>query len=290
MGDVLLDFEGRNAVASSTGQRVALGAWEHSVVVVDLATGLSSKRLETTFDSGGDRLAISDELNSLIAAAYYKYGLASYCCATGRERWRRKDIQKVQQISLSRDGLSAYCGREGASLAVVDLRNGSTTRMVRGARAMRDSRFESVKFLDTRTPQLVDDDLRRRWSLRRTTFAFLDVCFAPGLVLLSEAGGPVRCIDIEGGEEQWRYTPKEGRHVLHLGYHEAARCLLGVEWPYVEGGAKRLIRWSPLDGTVLDSMILGQPADCCFALRGEVIVLSDGRVVSTTPYKKDRLE
>jgi hypothetical protein len=62
-----------------------------------------------------------------------------------------------------------------------------------------------------------------------------------------------------------------------------------VEWPYEQGGAKRLIRWSRNDGAVVDSKILGQPADCCFGLDGEVVVLADGRVVSTAPETTEPL-
>jgi hypothetical protein len=285
----VLDFEGHNVVASSTGRRVLLGAFERSVVVVDLKTGKPSKKLETTFDAGRHRLALSDEVDALIAAAYHLHGLALYCCKTGREQWRRKDVKKVQRISLSRDGLTAYCGREGVSLALVDLRSGETTRTVRGARALYDSKFDPLQFVDAKYPQLLHDDGRRKLPIERTAFAFLDVCFAPGLLLLSEAGGPVRCLEAATGRDLWRYQPRTGRHVLHLGYQDSGRCVLGVEWPYVEGGAKRLIRWSTKDGTMIDSIILGQPADCCFGLDGEVIVLADGRVVSTAPTNKEHL-
>lgn len=118
-------------MSSSTGPRVALGAWEHSVVIVNLATGRASNRLETTFNAGGSRLALSDELDAVLAAAYHTHGLASYCCKTGQEQWRRKDAKKVQRMSLSADGLTAYCGREDAPSAVVDLRSGETTHTMR---------------------------------------------------------------------------------------------------------------------------------------------------------------
>ena len=89
----MIDFAGRVVVASSTGKRVVIGAFEHSAVVVDLSTGNISNKLETTFDFGGRRLALSDEMDAVVAAAFHTYGVASYCCRTGRERWRRKDIQ-----------------------------------------------------------------------------------------------------------------------------------------------------------------------------------------------------
>ena len=278
----MLDFVGRHAVQSSTGRRALLGAWEHSVVVLDLLAGVCSPTFETTFDSGGNRLALSDELDGILAAAYHVHGLAFYCCATGRERWRRRDIKKVQHVALSRDGLAAYCGREGSALAIVDLGSGNTTRTIRGARSLHDSKYDAVQFLDATAPQLLSAAGKRLFRVERTTFAFLDVAFAPGLLLLTESGGPVRCIEIATGNERWRYQPREGRHVLHLGYREAEPSLLGVEWPFAKGGAKRLVRWSPDSGAVVDSVILGGPVDCCFGLSGEVIVSADGDVRATS--------
>jgi outer membrane protein assembly factor BamB len=287
--EALLDFEGRIVVASSTGKRVVLGAWEHSAVVIDLTTRSASSKLETTFDAGGERLALSDEMDALLAAAYHSYGLASYCCRTGREQWRRKDLKKVQRISLSADGVTAYCGREGAPLSAVDLRSGETVHTVRGARGLYESRFDALRFVDTTTPYLSRPDGGQKIPIDRMTFAILDVCFGPGLLVLSESGGPVRCLDTATGRELWRYEPMAERHVLHLGYQASGPYVLGVEWPYVEGGSKRLIRLSPTDGTVVDMMILGQPADCCFGLDGEVVVLSDGRIIFTAPHKRERL-
>lgn len=279
----MLEFEGRHAVTSSTGKRVLLGAFEKSVAIVDLLTGARSKILETTFDFGGDRLALSDSVNGVLAAAYHVHGLALYCGETGREKWRRRDIKKVQHVSLSRDGLTAFCGREGASLVVVDLESGDTKRTIRGARAFYESGFDPVQFLDCVRPQLIDLNGSRIFRVVRTTFGFLDVAFAPEALVLSESGGPVRCIETTSGREQWRFQPKPGRHVLHLGYRAAERSILGVEWPFEKGGAKRLIRWAVDNGQVIDSLILGEPSDCCFGLAGEVIVLADGKILATTP-------
>src|SRR5262245_26751931 len=152
---VVLEFEGHHAVASSTGRRALLGAFKHSVVIRNLQTGTCSNILETTFDAGGDRLALSDELDGVLAAAYHVHGLAFYDSETRRERWRRKDIKKVQRITLSRDGLTAFCGREGP-LAAIDLRNGETKYAIRGARAVYQSGYDPVQFLDASRPRLLD--------------------------------------------------------------------------------------------------------------------------------------
>lgn len=279
--DALIDFAGRVVVASSTGKRVVIGAFEHSAVVVDLSTGNVSNKIETTFDFGGRRLALSDEMDAVVAAAFHTYGVASYCCRTGRERWRRKDIQAVQRVSLSADGVTVYCGREGAALSAVGLRSGETLQTIEGAHAIHESRFESVRFVDATQPHLLRPNGGHQVSIDRTTFAFLDVTFGPGFLVLSESGGPVRCLDTATGKEMWRYQPMVDCHVLSLGFQVSGPYVLGVEWPYVHGGSKRLVRWSPTDGAVVDAMTLGEPADTCFGLDGEVIVLPEGQILPT---------
>lgn len=278
----MLGFDVRHVVTSSCGNRVLFGAFEQSVIVRDLVRGTESARFETTFDFGGQRLALSDELDSVLAAAYHVHGLALYSCATGREVWRRRDVKKVQRVTLSRDGRTAYCGREGSSLAVVDLHTGETTRTVRGARALHDSKYDTVQFVDGTKPQLVNGTGERMFFVERTTFAFLDVTFAPGLLGLSESGGPVRCVDIRVGLVRWCYQPPVGCHVLCLGYCEAEPSFLGVEWSFEKGGAKRLLRWSLDDGVVIDSLNLGEPIDCCFAMAGKVIVTAEGEELDST--------
>jgi hypothetical protein len=280
----VLEFEGHIAVASSTGRRALLGAFKHSVVICNLETGACSNRLETTFDAGGHRLALSDELDGVLAGAYDVHGLAFYCCETRRERWRRKDIKKIQRLTLSRDGLTAFCGREGSLLVVIDLCNGETKHTIRGAHALYQSSFDAVQFLDASRPQLLDGAGERMFFVARETFAFLDVSFAPGVLVTSEAAGPVRCIETSTGKERWRYQPKPGRHVLHIGYRKSDFSLLGVEWPFEKGGGKKLIHWSLTSGEPADSRILGHPVDCCFGLDGEVIVFADGQVLATANW------
>ncbi len=277
----MLGFEARHVVSSSTSRRVLFGAFEHSVVIRDLVHGTQSETIHTTFDFGGRRLALSDELDGILAAAYDRYGLALYTGNTGHEVWRRKDIRKVQDISLSPDGLTAYCGMEAAPLAVIDLRTGDTKRRVRGVRFLCASPYAPVQFADSSRPFVADARGNHLFYVDRVTFAVLDVVFAPDLLVLSESGGPVRCIVLATGHEKWRYDPPKGSHVLRVGYHEERSCVLGVEWPYAEGGPKRLLQFSPEHGAIVGALDVCELTDCCFALAGRVLVTTEGEVIDT---------
>ena len=278
----MVEFNATDVVASSAGHRVLLMESEGRVWVRSLAERSVSTPLETTFGKGGRRVALSDELDAVLAGAYYDHGLALYSCRTGREIWRRKDIKKIQDVQLARDGITAYCGRDGASLLVLDLRTGETTSAVPAASAMYQSKFDPVHFLDGAVPQLVDNR-DERVMVPRTTFAFLDVVFAPGRVCTSESGGPVRCFDVRSGQELWRYQPAPEHHVLRLGYHESTSCVLGIERQYVSSDrSKQLVRLSLQDGSLVDSLDIGSTWSACFALAGDVLVTTNGTVCSTT--------
>ena len=267
-------------VPSSMGSRVLLGAFERAVIIQDLATGDRSAPFDTTFDFGGERLALSDEINGIVAGAYYAHGLAFYCGNTGKELWRRKDIKKVQHVTLSRDGKTAYCGREGSALAAIDLITGESIRSIRGVRSLHESKYDSVKFLDGSSPQVLSDSGKRRFKVESSTY--IDVAFSPGLVFLSECAGALRCMDISTGKERWHYRPESGSHVLKVSFCSADQTLLGVEWPYEIGGDSRLIRWSLESGTILDSTQIATAREFCFGLDGHVLASTTGRIMATT--------
>lgn len=265
-------------VPSSTGARVLFAGLEHHVCIGHLADNSLTPPIETTFDTGGHRLALSDEMNGILAGAYNTHGAAFYSCATGKELWRRKDVTRVQIVSLSRDGRLAYCGREGASLSVVDLVAGEIAHSIRGARSLLESPYENATLVDGAQLHLI---ARQKHLVERTTFATLCAAFAPGCVALSDADGPVRCLDTASGNERWRYCPPQGSHVLRLGYREQDAALVGVEWPFRNGGTKRLLQLALTDGGLLGANDIGEPVDVCFAHSSQVVVTTAGHVIDT---------
>jgi hypothetical protein len=274
-------FAIRNIVASTSGRRVLLGAFENDVVLHDLSSGRTSEAFKTTFDAGGNRLALSDELDIAIAGAYYRHGVAAYSGRTHELLWRRADVKKVQTITLSRDGETAYCGLEAGPLAVLDVRTGEMLRTIRGARSAHESAFDDASLLETRPLQVVDRSGKRICTITLGSFATLSAAFAPNVVCISEAAGPVRCIRLRDGLEVWRYRPPNGAHVLTLAYDARRECISGVEWPFEKGGAKRLKSWRCSDGEAVSEHVIGEPSEECFALSGGVLVLADGRVLDT---------
>lgn len=95
--------------------------------------------LEVKYDFGGERLAVSDLNDRLVAAAYNVHGVAAYT-RDGDEVWRRNDLKRVQKIRLSACGDFDYCAIAGRSLAVLRVDSGESGSPPRSvARSLRRS-------------------------------------------------------------------------------------------------------------------------------------------------------
>ena len=110
------------------------------------------------------------------------------------------------------------------------------------------------------------------------TFAILDATFSPDALCLSEAAGPVRCLDLGTAKERWRYIPPSGNHVLGLSY-QADQSFYGVQWAYEHGGPVMLLQFSQSTGVVRDVCTLNSFPDAFGFGCGNVLV-SSGDVVS----------
>src|SRR5262245_36008461 len=225
----------RHVVPSSSTSRVVLGAFEHRVEIWDVIARRLVGTFATISDFGGSRIALSDELDLLVAGAYQRHGLVAYCPKRGVVLWARKELKKVQSLSFSTDGTRLYCGREGFPCEVIDAKSGDTVTQLRGTRTVVESPWEPIRLHDRRKPAVEDLQGKKLFSLPRLSFAFLDVAFAPGRLLVTESGGPVRCFSTQSGAELWRFLPNTGAHVLHLAYRSHDDSVVGVEWPYEHG-------------------------------------------------------
>jgi hypothetical protein len=273
----------RHVVPSSTGNRVILAAFEHDVEVWDLGTRRMVGAFATGFDFGGRRLALSDTADLLLAGAYYRAGLTAHATDTGEIRWVRRELRKVQVMSVSADGERLYCGREGFPCEVLSIATGVTLERIRGTKGVLESPWEAVSLFDQLRPFVRDAAGQKRFHIARETFAMLDAVFAPGRLVISESAGPVRCLSSSDGSELWRYRPHEGQHVLSLAYRPDDDAVIGVEWPYVHGGSFTMLSWHGMTGACTARIDLGPDVSHAhgFCQRGTSIVTPTRRVLST---------
>jgi hypothetical protein len=243
----------------------------------------------TIMDAGGTRLAVAPDGRNCIAAAYHVEGIAGYTACDGKEAWRRKDLKKTQTVRVSLDGRRVYACFDNRSCQVLNRETGKTIKTWPGVRHVWESPYQPAMLLEKRTLVLQSPDEKKIASIPAETFAVLCVAFGPGLVCVSESGGPLRCLDVQTGEERWRFQEK-GQHFLELAFAEHVQAFVGVCWPYERGGSFRLLRFEPRSGAPSDVTELGKAGEFVFCLRGTRLLCSDGSVLdSATGQNKAKL-
>jgi len=235
--------------------------------------------LECELDFGGKRLAMTEDSRACFVAAYHRHGISSYSLEDGAKLWQRRDLKKAHSLYTATDDHRVYCAIEDRPLHVLDRSTGETLEQIRGVTDVYESSYERVLLLGS----------RRKYRLRTSTkehkidpksFAILGAEFAPGLCVISEAGGPLRCFCTESGKELWGYS-KEGEHCLNLAYCETENVFFGILWSYKKAGAFHLTRIDPVTGRI-QQIAEFTTVICAFLLSGKFVVSAKGEMRDTS--------
>ena len=284
MGEEIRMKRVRHIATSWSGARAVVGAFERRVAVWDVVARRKISEFDSVLDFGGRRLAITSDGERVIAGAYLRYGVACYNASSGKLLWQRKDRKKVQNISLAADDELVYCGFEGSAGHALDTITGETVERMRGVDDVHASSFEPLLFKDmkSRSAELLLDGQSRLGKIERATFAFLGCAFAPGLVVTSESGGPLRCFRTGDVVEMWRLHAPHGSHALELGFDEAAGLFEAIMWPFISGGQHSLCRIDPATGDLKATLVLPDSPVYGFCCKGSRLLTWDGSVLNTS--------
>jgi hypothetical protein len=116
-------------------------------------------------------------------------------------------------------------------------------------------------------------------KLPMLSFAMLDAGFGTDSVCVTESTGPVRCFDLTSGSEVWHYTPRKGKHVLRVCYSCGARAFFGVEWSFLRGGPREVVKLDCETGERSEVTQLGDSVAEVFCHEGNELLTSDGRLI-----------
>jgi len=271
----------RQLTAARNAPRLAAAFVEHTVQIWDLDKCQRLSEFESVFEFGGDRVTLSSDGNICVAAGWTKGrrgGVAAYDALTGSPLWHRTDIRQTQFVRFSSAGDTVGCGAETGRFQLLDAHTGATVNTLTGVKKTFDSPFSNLLLLETRSRGFRIKG-SRDLSIPSETFALLDVAFGPDVLCLSEAGGPVRCLDCHSGVEQWRYRPPSNTHVLRLGYRPADSCFYGVQWEYERGTSRTLFRFRHGSERYEEICHL-QSWDEDFFSDADALITSDGNVIS----------
>lgn len=282
-----------NLAAAVYPSIIAAGYSSGKIKVWDTQSGESISQFHSTLESGGGRLLLNSDGTKCITASYSRKGLACYSIPAGKILWHRKDITKVQEMTLSRDSNKFYCSFDNEPCLMMDVNRGETIQAIYGAREVNESHFDEISLIEDRQLDItVKGEIVS--VLERETFAILAVSFSPESICISESGGSTRCFDTTS-KELWRYVPPDGSHILFLGYSQRHKDFFGVEWSYKKGGAKKLLRLKKETGNSELIRTIGKPAMAVFCYGenylltslGELIEVETGETKNKLPFNNE---
>ena len=257
---------------------------DRSVQVWDWNSGRRLAAFDTVCESGGRRFALSGDGNICVAASWKKGkcdGVASYACLRGEKRWHRLDIRRVQGLRFSATSETIWCWIENHPVQRLDANSGETLETLRGVQDVFESAYSEHR-LEVCAPGFV---IRGSKSFRipRLSHFLLDAAFSRNGVCLTEAGGPVRCIDCSSGDRRWLFQPASGAHVVAVSYRPTDRSFYAVRRD-AHGGPTVLMRLDEESGDsaevcFLDSAVTSFAADAIITGAGDVISLAAGALL-----------
>ncbi len=279
----------REVAASYAGRIIAAAEFKKTVHIWDLKLERQICCFESIFESGGKRLAISEDGKLCVAGAYDKHGIAMYDALNGDTIWQRKDLNKVQGLYFSscyQDCILACFDNKPCH--VLEAKTGETMTTIKGLRKFAESPFAKIQLLDKKRAIEVLDFEQGQCigKIKPLTFAVLSSIFTENSVIISEAAGPVSSYAIQGAKLMWRYTPKLGSHVLAVSYCEEMDEIFAAQWSYEKGGDSTLLAFDKNDGNVHRKQLLrGIRGQAIFALKGSRLISYSGKVLDTITGK-----
>lgn len=276
----------RHIATSHRGRIFASGEFERRVQIWDLQSRQRVSEFDTILDFGGVRLAISEDGNHCVAGAYERHGLALYD-ATGRLKWQRKDLKKVQYTGFGRNGDTVLASFDDRPLHRLRTSDGETLATYRGLRWIEESPHSDALVLEKETAIELEGKGTRRTLAKLGKgdlhpFYLLGIALSRTSVTLYDFKLQLSCYALSDGQLTWRHVLPRDVNVQSLAYHEREKEIVGVTWPYLHGGNKSILAVDNEDGNLRRMLLLeGQPAETEFAIAGSCLITSEGYVVDT---------
>lgn len=266
----------RTLRAAAHAPVIAAALFERTVQIWNWGTGERTCEFDTVTDG---RLSLSPSGDYLVAANWRKGkrgGVACYSTRTGEKLWHRQDIRRTGRLRFASNDAAIWCGIAGSPLQRLDANTGETVAAERAVQEVVDSPYSAHRLVISR--QQIRIQGTSEVVVPRLSFAVLDAAFSENALCLTEAGGIVRCIDLDLGQERWRYVPPTSHHLIFLSYNNVDHCFYGTQWLYEHGGPYLLIRLPEITGAFSEVCCLNAYPDwCCFG--DGIVVTSSGDVV-----------
>jgi hypothetical protein len=233
---------------------VVAGEFNKRVSVWNASTGEKISEIETLFDFGGRRFAISPKGNRVAAGAYdgsylndkKRYGgaVALYNIDDGREIWKRKDIKRIQKIKF---GGKAYQDRiltffSDQACQALRISDGTTEKKLRNAEWIVESPRGDIQYIQGHYSYRVLDTSTGKRLLHRDYFFTMTADYAAftneGVVIMDvREGDALDAMRIKAllTAEEWDKTEIDHRWVPEHRFWERRHPQEGIALHSLDG-------------------------------------------------------
>ncbi len=190
-------------------------AFENETTTWSLPQGERLASFLSSYNYGGNRLAVIGGEDPLALTGGYGDGCGAYKAATGERIWFRRGLRQIQDVAASEfQGLVAV-GLARGPMRLLDLRTGEDRGTVRGAR---HARFNSAGMVtwSERGFAYVRPQEEECWRVATPLFGdrVSTVAFADGVLLVVRLDWSVAAHSLAEGTEIWRLSPWIGKNAF----------------------------------------------------------------------------
>lgn len=208
--------------------------------------------MQTIYDQGLHRIAMSRD-GSLLAVAGYYEGVEVWRCDTKQLLWRNQQIAGIQMVAFTSQDDQLLMSTESSGLQVVNADSGARVGNVAGPKSVFPSQSEPLLLSTNRQKVTLRESStwRSLWTVQLKSFAAICACFVGDTIIISEADGVVRVLDVKSGQIVLEFRDHRWSGYLKMAPHSDMRS--AVAWASVAGDVNvgDLIRIDIAKGTAV---------------------------------------
>ena len=257
-------------------------SWSNGTVnVFDIKEKKVLCDVDVSYDSGGRRMAISNNGQCFAIASYDKAKVALFNSKNGNILWENNDNKKAQSICFSNKNDNVVVCFDGKPCTIYDKVSGKPIKYFKAVKGLFDNKnINSFLLNKTRKCEIVNannDEVIGK--IKYSSFALLDCLFEEAFIVLSEANGPISCYNPDCSL-RWKID-KPNEHALILALIAENNEIIALDFNTLSGYGS-IIKIRLDNGEIIDEINLQGIAigNGCFNLSLKLLFASSGQVIS----------
>jgi hypothetical protein len=235
------------------------------------------KTFETSFEGGGERIAISSNSKILVSGSFFE-GVEAFDIGSGKCIWKNKKAKQAQKIHISFDAKFVFILTETGKLYVLDAMNGALINQIKGVKNI---------FFDNRDSLVIQNGQKlSHYNNGILEFfykgdgIFLSVYYDKITSVISEAHKPLKQIKNSTRELIWESDLSPGYSVHLISQVSNLKFAILAKYLSAAGVENYLIIINSKTGMVENKIELSLEAlNFCFSADSQFLFCSNGEKI-----------